>query len=183
MSHLAGLGGLPKGELQKSSGSNPRLYRARLFLRQSWGLGGGRETVDADVNQLAGTRVARRLVLTAGNPAVSDLFDNNRFAQDPRAQFMNWALIAHGAYDFAAAARGHTWGAAFEYIAPGWALRAGRFALPDEPNGLPLDLALARYHGDQIELEKSWLVGQQPGAVRLLAWRNQMVRSGRHAAS
>ena len=40
MSELRGLGGMTNGEQQKTSGPNPTLYRARLFLRQTWNLGG-----------------------------------------------------------------------------------------------------------------------------------------------
>lgn len=40
LSGLVGLGGETNGEAQKVAGSNPTLYRARLFLRQILGLGG-----------------------------------------------------------------------------------------------------------------------------------------------
>jgi hypothetical protein len=53
------------------------LYSARLFVRQTWGLGGGREKVDSHANQLAGSVDWRRLVLTAGKLSVQDLFDDN----------------------------------------------------------------------------------------------------------
>ena len=39
-SGLHGLGGTANGELQKTSGTSPTFYRARLFLRQTWNLGG-----------------------------------------------------------------------------------------------------------------------------------------------
>ena len=41
MSDLHGLGGLTNGENQKGGGRDPRFYRARLFARQTWNLGGG----------------------------------------------------------------------------------------------------------------------------------------------
>ena len=43
LSRLQGLGGLTNGELQKTAGTSPLLYRARLFVRHTWGLGGGTE--------------------------------------------------------------------------------------------------------------------------------------------
>jgi high affinity Mn2+ porin len=175
MSNLTGLGGLPNAELAKVAGGKPTFYRARLFVRQTWGLGGERESVAADDNQLAGARDKRRVVLTAGNFAVGDVFDNNDYAHDARTQFMNLSFMTHGAYDFAADSRGYTWGAALEYFADGWAARAGRFALPEEPNGLSLDFHLARHFGDQAELEKSYRIGGSSGTVKLLAFRDVAV--------
>jgi high affinity Mn2+ porin len=175
MSHLTGLGGLTNSELQKTAGSNPVIYRARLFLRHTWNLGGGAEAVEGDANQLAGWQDKRRLVLTAGNFAASDIFDNNGQAHDGRTQFMNWAFLTHGAWDFAADARGYSWGAALEYTYDDWTLRAGRFAMPRESNGLKLDSAIFRHHGDQIEVEHRHTLGGQPGAVRALVFRNRAV--------
>jgi hypothetical protein len=115
----------------------------------------------------------RRLVFTAGNLSVIDLFDNNAVAHDPRTQFLNWALTAHGTYDFAADARGYSWGAAIEYFYDDWALRAGRFMQPAESNGLPLDTRLGKHYGDQVELEHGHTLAGKPGKLRLLAFRNK----------
>lgn len=172
LSDLHGLGGMTNGELQKSAGPNPTFYRAKLFLRQTWELGGERESVASDMNQLAGSVDKRRLVLTAGNLAVIDIFDNNAYAHDARTQFLNWALIAHGAFDYAADARGYTWGAAVEYFYDEWTFRLGRFMQPVESNGLPLDTRLFTHYGDQIEFERTHQLRGQPGALRLLIFRN-----------
>ena len=175
LSHLAGLGGMSNGEQQKTGGPEPTLYRARLFLRHSWPLGGERVAVASDSNQLAGTVDSRRLVLSAGNLAVIDIFDNNGLAHDARSQFLNWALLAGGAYDFAADARGYSRGAALELYWDEWALRAGRFMQPRESNGLALDGQLGRHYGDQLELAHNHSIAGLAGAVRLLAFRNQAV--------
>jgi len=179
-SELHGLGGLPNGELAKTAGTNPTLYRARAFLRQTWGLGGDTEKIDADFNQFANVVDKRRVVLTAGNFAVPDVFDAVSYAQDPRTQFMNWSFMAHPSFDYAADARGYNWGVALEYIDSenGWAVRAGRFLQPVESNGLPLDTRFMKHYGDMIELEKSYTLLGQEGKVRLLGWRNQ-ARMGR----
>jgi hypothetical protein len=173
MSGLHGLGGMTNGEQQKTSGTNPTFYRARLFLRQTWNLGGDMQSVESDMNQLAGSVASRRVVLTAGNLAVSDIFDANSQAHDARSQFLNWALVAHGAWDFAADARGYTWGAALEYFDGDWAVRAGRFMLPQESNGLPLDRHIFRHYGDQVELEHHHTWMGQAGTVRVLAFRDR----------
>lgn len=172
---LAGLGGLSNGEAARTAGPTLRAYRARAFVRHTWGLGGDAEAVESDVNQLAGSADRRRVVLTAGNLSVLDLFDDNAYSHDPRTQFLNWSLMTHGAYDYAADARGYTWGAALEYFAGDWALRAGRFAQPREPNQQQLDPRIGRHYGDQIELERGHVLGGQPGRLRMLAFRNQAV--------
>ena len=177
-SGLTGLGGLTNSELQKTGGPNLKFYRARLFVRQTWGLGGEREAALPEPNQLGGSRDKNRVVLTAGNLAVSDLFDANAYAHDGRTQLMNWSFLTHGAYDFAADARGYSWGAALEYFGGDWAIRAGRFVQPKEPNGLALDFAIGRHFGDQLELEKSYQLGAQAGKARLLLFRNHVYTGG-----
>lgn len=173
LSGLTGLGGFTNGEIARTAGPHLRAYRARAFVRQTWGLGESTERLESDVNQLASVVDRRRLVLTAGNVSVLDIFDDNAYSHDPRTQFMNWALMTHGAYDFAADARGYTWGAALEYFQGGWAIRAGRFAQPREPNQQVLDYRLGRHYGDQIELERVHSLAGRPGRLRLLVYRNQ----------
>ena len=173
---LSGLGGLaafPNGELAKTSGANLKLYRARLFVRHTFELGGDDVAVDGDANQLKSTYQSRRLVVTAGNVSVLDLFDASSYAHDPRTQFMNWALMTYGAYDYPADARGYTNGLALDYDDGPWTLRAGRFAEPKLPNGLPLDNDLLRHYGDQIELVHTHSLGAYAGAVRVLAFRSR----------
>lgn len=172
LSNVAGLGGLTNGEMQKVAGAELKLYRARLFLRQTWGLGGGEERVDADANQLAGSRDRNRVVLTAGNLAATDIFGLNEYAGDPRTQFLNWSFLTYGAYDYAADLRGYTWGAALEYYRDDWALRAGRFLQPAQSNGMRLDTRIFRSHGDQVEIERRHDIGGRRGKVQLLAFRN-----------
>jgi len=172
-SGLHGLGGLSNGELAKVTGANPTVYRARAFLRQTWGLGGGEEQVEADFNQLATTVDKRRVVLTAGNMPVLDIFDAVEYAHDPRTQFLNWSFMAHTSFDYPADARGYDWGLALEYIDDGWAVRIGRFLQPLESNGLELDTRFLQHYGDMLELEKEYALAGQPGKARLLLWRNK----------
>ena len=177
LSGLQGFGGFTNGEMARSSGPTLKLYRARLFLRQTWGMGGGQEKVESDQNQLAGSVDKRRFVLTAGNLAVTDIFDANSYSHDPRTQFMNWSIMTQGAYDFAADARGYTWGLAGEWFYDDWVIRAGRFIEPVEPNAQPLDLRIFKHYGDQIELEHAHTLAGQPGKVRLLAFHSHAVLS------
>lgn len=171
--NLVGLGGFSNGEITRAAGTNPTLYRQRLFLRQTWNHGGGSEAVESDLNQLAGTVDKNRFVLTVGNFSSLDVFDPNAYAKDPRTQFMNWSNWTYAAYDYAADARGFGWGFAAEWYRDDWVLRFGRMSGPAEPNMLPVDLALGRHYGDQAEIEHAYRLLDQPGKWRVLAWRNR----------
>jgi hypothetical protein len=172
LSNLTGLGGVTNGEIARTTGPNLSLYRARLFLRQTWDMGDVREAVESDANQLAGSVAKRRFVVTAGNLSATDIFDNNAYSDDPRTKFFNGALMTYGAYDYAADARGYTWGMALEWYYDEWAVRFGHFTQPEEPNGLPLDSAIFRHYGDQIEVEHAHEWFGQPGKLRFLAFHN-----------
>jgi high affinity Mn2+ porin len=106
---------------------------------------------------------------------VMDIFDNNKFAHDPRTDFLNWSLITSGAYDFAADSRGYSWGLAAEWYDESWVARIGRFAQPKESNGLPLDFRLFQHYGDQVELERAVELAGRPGRLRVLLFRNVAV--------
>jgi hypothetical protein len=178
LSRLTGLGGFSNGEIARTSGPTPNFYVARAFLRQTWGLGGEREKVESDANQLAESAERRRLVLTAGKLSVQDLFDDNAYSKDPRTQFLNWSLMTYGAWDFAADARGYSWGLALEYFHDDWVLRAGRFLMPKQSNGLALNPRIFYSFGDQIEFEHAHAIAGLPGKLRLLAFRNQADMGG-----
>lgn len=172
-SGLAGSANFTNGELTRTAGTNPKPYRQRLFARQTWGLGGGDEKVEADLNQMAGTVDKNRVVLTVGNFSSLDVFDDNAYAKDPRVQFMGAGFMAPLAYDYAADARGYGWGFALEWYQGDWAYRIGRMTGPKEPNELSIDYRIGKHYGDQVEIEHSHSIAGKAGKVRLLAWRNQ----------
>jgi hypothetical protein len=171
--NLIGMGGFSNGEITRASGSNPKIYRQRLFLRQTWNRGGDSEKVESDLNQMAGTVDKNRFVLTAGNFSTLDVFDGNAYAKDPRTQFMNWGNWTYAAYDYAADARGFGWGFTGEWYQDDWVLRFGRMTGPKNPNELPIDSALGKHYGDQVEVEHAHTLFGQQGKVRLLGWRNR----------
>ncbi len=173
VSGLVGLAGFPNGELAKTSSRIPTPYIARAFLRETLDLGGAPVAQESDVDQLRGNVSSRRLVITAGRISLLDVFDANPVAHDPRSQFMNWVLMTHGAWDYAADARGYSDGLAVELVEDAWALRAGRFALPRQPNGLALDGRLGIHHGDQVELAHTHELAGRAGSVRVLAFRDR----------
>jgi len=172
LSNLTGLGGLSNGENQKSGGPLPTAYLARAFLRQTIDLGGERSMVDAEPNQFDGPVASRRIVVTIGKLAMTDVFYGGSFAHDPRTQFLNWALMTYGASDYAADARGYTVGISIEYYRDPWVFRIGRFAQPKESNGLPLDYNILDHYGDSIEAERGYELWGEPGKVSVAGFRN-----------
>lgn len=171
--NLVGLGTGTNGEVTRTAGTILKGYFPRFFLRQTWNLGGERLAQEAGANQLGGVVDANRFVLTVGKFSALDVFDNNKFAKDSRTQFMSAANMAHAAYDYASDARGYSWGFAGEWYQDNWAFRFGRISGPLEPNGPFADYRIDQHYGDQIELERGHELAGRPGAVRLLAWRNQ----------
>lgn len=174
--NLIGMGGFSNGEITRAAGTNPTLYRQKLFLRQTWNQGGESQRVESGQNnQMAGWVDKNRVVLTVGNFSTLDVFDPNTYAKDPRTQFMNWGSWTYAAYDYAADARGFGWGAALEWYKNDWVLRAGRMTGPALPNMQPVDQSIFKHFGDQIEIEHAHTLHDHPGAIRVLAWRDRAI--------
>jgi hypothetical protein len=174
-SSLHGLAGFSNGEIQRGVGGDLKGYRARLFLRHTWNLGGDYEARESGQNQVRTRYAAQRVVLTAGNFSVLDVFDAMDYSRDARTQFMNWSSLTYAAWDFPADARGYTWGAAAEYITAGWQLRVGRFLVPAESNGLRLDRSFMKHYGDVAEVEVPYKLAGSPAIARALVFRNRVV--------
>jgi high affinity Mn2+ porin len=164
-----GVAGYPSGEAYKVGAANPYFMVPRAFLRQTIDLGGDTERLDADLNQLVGTQTADRLVFTVGKLSVVDIFDTNKYAHDPRHDFLNWSIVDGGAFDYAANAWGFTYGAAAEWYQDWWTVRTGAFALSKIPNAP--DLYPGTRQGQWVtELEERHTLWDQPGKLKLLYW-------------
>jgi len=181
VSHASGLAGVTNGDVVRQGstdlGKNP--YVARAFLRYTLGLGGAElDTLARAQDQVPAVARSRRLEISAGEFALSDLFDLNRYANSTRLQFQNWSLFQNTAWDYAADTRGYSRGIAVAWITPRWALRAASFQMPTAANGNTLDGDLAHARGDQLELTV------QPGGsgtvIRLLGYLNH-ARMGSYA--
>jgi high affinity Mn2+ porin len=165
LQNTLGIAGFPSGEAYKVGRTNPYLRFDRLFLRQTVDLGGASAKVDPDIMQLAGVQTENRLVFTVGRFSVTDIFDGNAYAHDPRHDFLNWTLIDAGTFDYAADAWGYTFGATAEWYQGPWTLRAGLFDLSNVPNSEKLD---ARFDQFQMvaEVERRYsLMGKDGAAV------------------
>lgn len=109
-----------------------------------------------------------RLTLTVGKFSVYDIFDDNRYAHDARTQHLNWTLVGAGGFDFAADARGWTYGAALDWEDGTWGLRGGAFQVSRRANGLFMDPSITRAFQLIAQADHFYTVGGRPGAVRLI---------------
>ncbi len=174
-SDLGGLGGFTNGEATKVSGATPNFYSARAFLRQTINQEGSSVLLEDEANQISQTVSSNRVVITAGQFSTLDIFDDSRYAKDPRIQFMNWGNMTYLAYDYAADSRGYSTGLAGEWYLGNWVLRASRMLAPKTPNGRDINWQIFNSYGDQVEIERQHNIGDLPGKVSVLANRNKMV--------
>ena len=172
LSNTFGLAGFPSGEAYKFGKAEPYFRLQRLFFRERFDLGGDVETIEAGANQLGGTRSGDNLIVTFGKLSVTDIFDNNAYAHDPKADFLNWSIIDAGAYDYAADAWAYSYGIAGEWTQSFWTLRLGAFDLSKVPNTTHLDPGFDQFElvGEAEAREK--LFGR-PGKIKLLGYVNR----------
>jgi high affinity Mn2+ porin len=171
LSDTLGVAGYVSGEAYKVGRAEPYIRLPRAFLRQTIGLGGDVETVDPDQNQLSGARMSDNIVITIGKFALTDMFDTNTYAHDPKADFMNWALIDSGAYDYGADAWGYIYGVAVEWNQSWWTLRAAVNDLSRVPNTTQLVRGFGQFAINIEAEERHELVGQ-PGKFKILFFEN-----------
>lgn len=172
LSHVLGVAGFPNGEAQKAGEPYPILNWARYFVRQTFGFGGEQENVESDANQLAGMKDVSRLTISVGKMSIPDFFDNNSYSHDSRTQFMNWALMDAGAYDYVADQKGYTDGFVTDLNQKDWAIRYGYFFAPIDPNSRFLDENFSGQGGHNLELEQRYAIENQPGVFRVLGFAN-----------
>jgi len=192
-----GVEGFPNGEAFRLGTDVPNGAITRLFIRQTIGLGGEQEDVPDDQFTLAGKQDVSRLTFTLGRFSAKDVFDNNAYANDPRTQFMNWALMANEAWDYPADAIGYTTGLAIELNQPNWTVRYGFFQMPRVQNSLTGDDRFLKWPeedsaqdapflagwGMVTEFERRYTLGGHPGTVRLLAFLNRANMADYRAAA
>jgi high affinity Mn2+ porin len=174
LSNTTGAGGYPNGEAQKSGFIFPRYSTSRLFIRQTYGLGGEQETLESGTNQMSDKVDVSRLTLQAGRFSVKDLFDGNSYASDSRTQFMNWSLWAAGAFDYSADKIGLSYGASAELNQKNWALRTGYFLMPDVSNSNNFDMEVFKRGEYLLELEERYSLFSLPGKIRITGWVNSV---------
>ncbi len=92
VNNTLGVDGFPNGEAFRLGTAVPNGTITRLFIRQTIGLGGEQEDVQTTSSRSPANRTLRGSRSRVGRFSAKDVFDNNAYANDPRTQFMNWAL-------------------------------------------------------------------------------------------
>ena len=201
LSKTFGIEDFPNGDAYKIGTETPYLMFARLFIRQTIGLGGEQEDVPDDQLTLAGKQDISRLTFTIGRFTPLDIFDRNTYAQDPHTQFMNWAMAGNLTWDYSADPVGYTTGIAVELNQPKWSLRYGFFQMPSvqnyfteedqvlmwRPSGgtgsAGADGPFLRAWGMVVEFERRYSINAHPGAIRFMPWLNEADMASNHAAT
>lgn len=173
LSDAVGAEAFPNGEAFRAGTQVPNVNLARLFIRETIGLGGDQEDVADDQLDLAGKEDISRITLTVGKLSAKDIFDNNTYANDPRTQFMSWAQMANESWDYPGDALGFTTGAAIELNQPHWTARYGFFQMPRVSNGSAMDTHYLEAWGMVTECERRFQINGHAGTVRLLAFLNR----------
>jgi high affinity Mn2+ porin len=173
LARTVGVAGFPNGEAQKAGFDTPKPNVARLFLRQTFGLGGEQEVLAPDENQLGGNVDVSRLTVTLGKIAATDMFDDNKYAHDARTNFLNWSIWESAAWDYPADQKGYTDGLTIEFNQQSWALRGGWLLEPKLANDRNLEPRFWKRFGTVVELETRHELLGAAGTLRALAFANR----------
>ncbi len=177
-----GLAGYANGDVIRAGSSDlPRTpYVARLYLRYVLPLSSKTERVERAMDQLPGDEAVARCEVKVGKFTLTDDFDQNRYANNNRTQFLNYDFLYNTAWDYAADTRGYSYGAVAAVNQPRWRLALGVFMEPNTANGADFDTIDTRELGYNIELT---LKPNNAGTVmRLLAYFNE-ARMGSYDAA
>jgi len=167
LNNSLGVAGFPNAEAYRVGKTYPDLFLCRAYIRESIGFGGEKESAD---DELGRRKDVRNLTLSVGHFSAKDIFDTNAYSNDGRSQFMNWVLVANGAWDYPADTLGFTNGAAAELNTRAWSGRLGIFQVSKVANGIRLDWNLAHAWSSVAELERRYSPKGHAGAIRLLAY-------------
>ncbi|HLH44074.1 MAG TPA: carbohydrate porin [Bryobacteraceae bacterium] len=172
-SDVNGLANSVNGELPRIDTATPKPYVARAYAAYSIGFGDETESVESGPNQLAGLIPKTRYTVSFGRFSITDFFDDNRFSHDPRTQFMGWAAMYNGAWDYPADTRGYTWGLVQEFYTPNWRFSAAGALMPRTANGPRFDRRIFVNQGTVYEIDHYHQIRGHKGAVRVLAYQNR----------
>ena len=153
LSNALGVAGFTNVDVVRNPSLGESPYVSRVMLHYTLPLSVA--TVEATRNPLGlAARVPeRRLEFRLGKLSTVDFFDLNSVGSDSHLQFMNWAIVNNGAFDYAADTRGYTYGLLIEYYDKWFAARYGEMLMPTVANGITLDWNIARAGGQNLEFE------------------------------
>jgi len=183
LSGASGMGGSTNGETFRVGNPSPTLYLARAYITQVFALGHETERMEDGANQLALRAPVDHIRLYAGKLSLADIFDINNYSNAPRTQFINWALMNNGAWDFAANVRGYTYvlGGIAQYKKMTYRLAFA--ALPTTANGPDLETDFSKSISANAEIARAFKINGKATNLRLLAYYNEAPMGNYNAAS
>ncbi|MBF0486787.1 MAG: carbohydrate porin [Nitrospirae bacterium] len=168
-----GLGGYTNGDVIRTGsgniGSGP--YVARAYFRHIVPLGDETEKVERAPDQLPGNEYVKRVEIKAGKMSPGDDFDLNRYANNTRTQFLNYAFIYNPAWDEATDTRGYSYGVVAALVQPKWRLALGAYMMPTYANGGRMDTQVFQAQGSYLEL--TFKPNDYGTVVRVLTYLNR----------
>ena len=170
LSKTLGVAGFPNGETFRIGAPEPKVYIARMYLRQYIALSKKKIYQEDDANQVASYIPESYFSFVIGRFCVADFFDNNSYAHDPRTQFMNWGLMSNAGWDYPANTRGYTYGVMLEWMRKNGGIRYGFTVVPKEANGSNMNFNLKQAGSHMLEGEASWNIKGNRGKIRALAF-------------
>lgn len=170
LSEALGIAAATNGETFRIGDPAPKIYLARLFYRQRLAL--TTETVyqSDDLNQLGQYAPTKYIGLTVGKIGIADYFDANKYSHDPRTQFMSWALMSNGAWDYPANTRGYTPSVVLEFVTPTYEIRYGASLVPLTANGIDMNWDVSKANSHTLEYTHYHKINHKEGVIRLLAF-------------
>jgi high affinity Mn2+ porin len=181
LSDSKGVASYLNAEAPRGGASSPYFRLQRLFLTQTFDLGGASEAVEGDQNVLAGSHDENRVVLTMGKLSVADIFDLNDYSHDSQEDFLNASLLIAGSFDFAGDYSGYTYGGAAEVYEGPWTLRLGVFDLTTTSEDGQLDGTFGQFQW-VVEGERRFSLAGKPGSFKITAFDSR-ARLGTYAAA
>jgi hypothetical protein len=173
LSQAFGLGGFTNLDVVRNPTLSTVPYLSRYQIHQVIGLTNQTTTQEPGPFALAPSVPVRRIELRGGKMTLPDFFDANEVGTDSHLQFMNWTVDNNGAWDYAADTRGYTVGGMAEYDDRVWSVRYAIMAMPVVANGIDLDWAFSRAHGQNGEFElRHSFVPKRKGTQRVLFYAN-----------
>jgi len=174
LSEAFGLAGFTNLDVVRNPNLGRLPYIARYQIHQVFGFTNKTTSQESGFFALAPSVPLRRVEVRIGKLTLPDFFDVNGPGSDSHLQFLNWTVDNNGAWDYAADTRGYTVGGLAEYDDRAWSVRYGIFAMPSVANGIDLDWAFSRAHGQNGEFElRQGLVPKRKGVQRLLFYANR----------
>ncbi len=172
LSAATGIAAATNGETFRIGDPAPKLYLARLFVKQRFKLSDATYYQWDEANKVAEMIPVKYISVTVGKISIADFFDFNTYSHDPRTHFMSWALMSNGAWDYPANTRGYTPSVVLEYISTKNEWRYGISLVPLWANGNEMNWDVKNANANTLEYTRKYSFKKHPGAIRILAFYN-----------